>query len=356
MATAIQRPIPPSVFISYSWDDARHRKWVRSFAEKLHRDGVQVALDQWALAPGDQLPKFMETVVRENDYVLVICTPKYKAKSDMRAGGVGYEGDIMTGEVFALGKRRSSFRCSEMATGKLPHPPGSRGRTTWICGVGGTLRRATRTCCERCTGDEPSPRRWAVPPKAIAPSGLRSILAEVFVGWSGGISMMEEWYAPLWKGMIKSLRRSGMGRAVDIQGRPPDEHGAPDFPNTRSAGSFDFVLDANINSETVAVVCDELFQLHIRPFLTPVRQLFETEYEKEHIRLGLRLVTRYKNDPLTVIVDSHFCSAKEVGAAVELIPEAQWKALNWVETRGLTSERLLLSIKAGHLSSLPRLA
>jgi hypothetical protein len=42
----------------------------------------------------------MEKSVREIDYVLIICTPKYKKKSDNREGGVGYEGDIITGEVF----------------------------------------------------------------------------------------------------------------------------------------------------------------------------------------------------------------------------------------------------------------
>jgi hypothetical protein len=41
----------------------------------------------------------MEREIRDNDYVIIICTPKFKTKSDDRAGGVGYEGDIMTAEV-----------------------------------------------------------------------------------------------------------------------------------------------------------------------------------------------------------------------------------------------------------------
>ena len=41
----------------------------------------------------------MERHIRENDYVLIICTPNYRLKSDGRKGGVGYEGDIMTAEV-----------------------------------------------------------------------------------------------------------------------------------------------------------------------------------------------------------------------------------------------------------------
>lgn len=41
----------------------------------------------------------METAVRENDYVIIICTPKYRERSDSRTGGVGYEGDIITAEI-----------------------------------------------------------------------------------------------------------------------------------------------------------------------------------------------------------------------------------------------------------------
>jgi len=42
----------------------------------------------------------METAIRDNDYVLVICTPHYADRSNRRVGGAGYEGDIMTAEVF----------------------------------------------------------------------------------------------------------------------------------------------------------------------------------------------------------------------------------------------------------------
>lgn len=89
----------PTAFISYSWDDDDHKAWVRGLATRLRVDGVDVTLDQWHVAPGDQLPQFMERAVRENDFVLIVCTPRYKERSDKRAGGVGYEGDIITSEV-----------------------------------------------------------------------------------------------------------------------------------------------------------------------------------------------------------------------------------------------------------------
>jgi hypothetical protein len=89
----------PKVFMSYSWDGPEHQEWVKALAAKLRGHGVDVTLDRWTLAPGDQLPQFMETAVRENEHVLIVCTPKYKEKSDARKGGVGYEGDIMTAEA-----------------------------------------------------------------------------------------------------------------------------------------------------------------------------------------------------------------------------------------------------------------
>ena len=30
----------PKVFISYSWDDEEHKKWTRSFADKLLESGI----------------------------------------------------------------------------------------------------------------------------------------------------------------------------------------------------------------------------------------------------------------------------------------------------------------------------
>jgi hypothetical protein len=90
---------PPKVFISYSWDGPEHKSWTKDLATRLRGDGLDVTLDQWSVVPGDQLPKFMETAIRENSYVVIVCTPNYKLKSDQRKGGVGYEGDIMTAEV-----------------------------------------------------------------------------------------------------------------------------------------------------------------------------------------------------------------------------------------------------------------
>jgi hypothetical protein len=89
----------PKVFISYAWESDDLKGWVKNLAIELRNNGIDAKLDQWEVVPGDQMPHFMEKSVRENDYVLLICTPKYKIKSENRIGGVGYEGDIMTAEI-----------------------------------------------------------------------------------------------------------------------------------------------------------------------------------------------------------------------------------------------------------------
>jgi hypothetical protein len=96
----------PNAFISYSWDDPGLKQWVRSLAFRLTKDSVNVALDQWDTAPGDQLPAFMSKAIRTNDFVLVICTPSYKKKTETPATGVNYEGDIISGEIFTSGNQR----------------------------------------------------------------------------------------------------------------------------------------------------------------------------------------------------------------------------------------------------------
>lgn len=85
----------PTAFISYSYDSEAHKAWVRTLAERLTRDGIRIVLDQWHLALGDDLPRFMEENIAEAGYVLLICTETYITKADARAGGVGYESGLL---------------------------------------------------------------------------------------------------------------------------------------------------------------------------------------------------------------------------------------------------------------------
>ena len=96
----------PKVFISYSWENEDHNHWVKHFSEQLINDGVNAIIDQYDLTLGDRLPRFMEDSITNSDYVLIICTPIYKEKSDARTGGVGYEGHIISGELLLSSNER----------------------------------------------------------------------------------------------------------------------------------------------------------------------------------------------------------------------------------------------------------
>ena len=111
----------PTAFISYSWDNEDHQAWVKNLAIRLRADGIDVTLDVWAVAPNTQLPAFMEKGISDNDFVLVICTPGYKERSDTRRGGVGYEGHIITSEIFNRGNHEKFIpirRCGTWGDGE----------------------------------------------------------------------------------------------------------------------------------------------------------------------------------------------------------------------------------------------
>jgi len=89
----------PKVFISYSHDSQKHKKWVLDLATRLRNTGVDAIIDQWELKPGDDLPHFMETHLADSDYVLMICTERYVEKANSGVGGVGYEKMIITSDL-----------------------------------------------------------------------------------------------------------------------------------------------------------------------------------------------------------------------------------------------------------------
>ena len=90
----------PKVFISYSWESKEHSEWVKSLADKLLSDGIEAIIDSYDVSPGDRLPKFMESSIRDSDYVIIICTEEYKRKANNREKGVGYESHIISAELY----------------------------------------------------------------------------------------------------------------------------------------------------------------------------------------------------------------------------------------------------------------
>ena len=87
------------VFVSYSWDSDSHIKKVGHLVNLLKKSGIRTVWDQ-DMALGKRIPSFMEEGLQKCDQVLFICTPKYKAKADERDGGVGYETNVITGDLY----------------------------------------------------------------------------------------------------------------------------------------------------------------------------------------------------------------------------------------------------------------
>ncbi|MCK4344765.1 MAG: toll/interleukin-1 receptor domain-containing protein [Bacteroidales bacterium] len=118
----------PTAFISYAWESDELKEWVKNLATQLRQNSIDAKLDQWEIVPGDQMPHFMEKSVRDNDYVLIICTPKYKSKSENRIGGVGYEGDIMTAEVLQNSNHRKFIPILKSGTKETAIPSWLQGK------------------------------------------------------------------------------------------------------------------------------------------------------------------------------------------------------------------------------------
>ena len=98
----------PKAFISYSHDSDDYKDWVRALADNLIRGGVEVTLDQYDLAIGQMIPHFMEKGISENDFVILLVSQGFARKARDRTGGVGFEVDLVTGEI-VVGKSRRKY-------------------------------------------------------------------------------------------------------------------------------------------------------------------------------------------------------------------------------------------------------
>jgi hypothetical protein len=103
------------VFISYSHDSDEHREKVLSLSERLRVDGIETLLDQYLNgAPPQGWPHWMLDQLDAADSVLVVCTETYyrrfRGKEEPGRGrGVGWEGALITQEIYASRSRRLKF-------------------------------------------------------------------------------------------------------------------------------------------------------------------------------------------------------------------------------------------------------
>lgn len=91
----------PVVFISYSWDDEEHKKWVKKLSDDLRtKYDIYTLLDQYNFG-GQDIVEFINRGLAKADRVLMIGTPTYKSRAE---GGVGtgskYEGSIINAVLY----------------------------------------------------------------------------------------------------------------------------------------------------------------------------------------------------------------------------------------------------------------
>jgi hypothetical protein len=70
----MDRSQPPRVFISYSHDSPRHEQQVFALSDRLRKDGVDAIIDQYESFPAMGWPFWMESQIREADYVVIVCS------------------------------------------------------------------------------------------------------------------------------------------------------------------------------------------------------------------------------------------------------------------------------------------
>ncbi|MBW4540416.1 MAG: toll/interleukin-1 receptor domain-containing protein [Myxacorys chilensis ATA2-1-KO14] len=107
-------PIPPKVFISYSYDSQEHKDRVWRLADRLREDGINCTIDQHEESPAVGWHRWMLNQVEAADFVLVVCTEHYERRfrgdEELGSGkGVTWEGAIIIQELYNAQGQNSKF-------------------------------------------------------------------------------------------------------------------------------------------------------------------------------------------------------------------------------------------------------
>ncbi len=101
---------PPHVFISYSHDSGSHSDRVRALSDRLRNDGIDCNIDQYAPAPPEGWPLWMEQQLEKSDFVLVVFTERYTQKSrEGRQSGVRFESVLILQDLYDAGMINDKF-------------------------------------------------------------------------------------------------------------------------------------------------------------------------------------------------------------------------------------------------------
>lgn len=104
----------PVVFISYSHDNTQHQDQVLNLSNKLRSEGIDCVLDQYEESPPEGWPRWMESNIRNSDFILLICTETYynRVMGIEKEGvglGVRWEGHLIYQQIYNYGSLNTKF-------------------------------------------------------------------------------------------------------------------------------------------------------------------------------------------------------------------------------------------------------
>ncbi len=125
---ALTEQEPPKVFISYSHDSADHAARVLKLANVLRRDGVDAIIDQYVTFPAEGWPAWMDAQIRDNDFVIMVCSASYFRRIVRREAsrdglGVAWEGSLIYNHIYITKGDLSRFVPVLLNDGSLDYIP-----------------------------------------------------------------------------------------------------------------------------------------------------------------------------------------------------------------------------------------
>jgi hypothetical protein len=102
------------IFISYSHDSPEHSVHVLAFSDRLRSEGIDCHIDQYEESPPEGWPRWMHNQIKKADFVLVICTEKYRQRfqGEEETGkglGANWEGAIITQHLYDNEAKSTKF-------------------------------------------------------------------------------------------------------------------------------------------------------------------------------------------------------------------------------------------------------
>jgi hypothetical protein len=113
-----------------------------------------------------------------------------------------------------------------------------------------------------------------------------------------------------------------------------------------------FVAGA-IGGWIVSKICDAVWESRLGP---TIRKVLLDKLRSDSLpeEFSVRFQVYYEPDQVLVTVRALVRSPEDVDNMVRLVPEAERRALAWLESRGIDCDEVLFTIEGGELTTIPR--